>query len=794
MFSRVSVRKAGLLVLTGLIMFALAVTTLLTRQTTYAASAVTINGATTFQTIDGFGASEAFGQASSLESAPSSTQQTVLNDLFSTSTGAGLTFLRNLLPSTSADTIEPNNPGSPSATPSYASLGSSEGQVALAKQAMAYGVQIYGDAWSAPGFMKTNGSESGGGTLCGEPGASCSSGDWRQAYANYLLQYVKDYSAAGVPLSYLDFVNEPSFAASYSAMVMSSSQLADFLTILGPTFKNAGVSTNIVCCDSEGWNLASGDVSAIVGNPTAFSYVNNFTSHGYTAAPTSPINTNGKHIWETEWSTFDGLDNAWDDGSDASGFTWAQHIYTGFTAADLNAFFYWWGAVASSTTDNEGLLQFNGSTVTTSGRLWALANYSRFIRPGAVRIGATSGDSNLQVSAYKNTNGTVSIVVLNQSTSGIAASYSLQSAGVADGTTVTPYLTNGSNDTAAQGTTSVSGGAFSATIPGRSLVTYVLNGTSGVTPTPTAGTTPTATPTPITNGSGYAVNAGGPATGSFAADELFSGGSTNSTTNTIDTSAVTNPAPQAVYQTERYGNFTYTFPNLSPGATYTVRLHEAEFFWTSTGQRVFNVSINGQQVLTNFDIIAAAGGADRAIVEQFTTTATSSGQIAIQFTTVTDNAKISGIEILPGSSGVTPTPTPTQPPLTPTPTQSVPTPTPSPTSGTTGSSCSIQYVVSNQWSTGFSATINITNTGSTPINGWTLQFSFANSQVIQPSPWNGTFTQSGSAVTVSNLSYNGSIAAGGGTLSSAPGFNGSWSGTNAAPTAFALNGVACSVS
>ena len=323
------------------------------------------------------------------------------------------------------------------------------------------------------------------------------------------------------------------------------------------------------------------------------------------------------------------------------------------------------------------------------------------------------------------------------------------------------------------------------------------------TPTPTTGTTPTPTPTPITNGSGYAVNAGGPATGSFAADELFSGGSTNSTTNTIDTSAVTNPAPQAVYQTERYGNFTYTFPNLSPGATYTVRLHEAEFFWTSTGQRVFNVSINGQQVLTNFDIIAAAGGADRAIVEQFTTTATSSGQIAIQFTTVTDNAKISGIEILPGNSGVTPTPTPTQPPLTPTPTQSVPTPTPtqsvptptpSPTSGTTGSSCSIQYVVSNQWSTGFSATINITNTGSTPINGWTLQFSFANSQVIQPSPWNGTFTQSGSAVTVSNLSYNGSIAAGGGTLSSAPGFNGSWSGTNAAPTAFALNGVACSVS
>jgi endo-1,4-beta-xylanase len=313
--------------------------------------------------------------------------------------------------------------------------------------------------------------------------------------------------------------------------------------------------------------------------------------------------------------------------------------------------------------------------------------------------------------------------------------------------------------------------------------TSFLNALSSSSGTPTPTPTNTPTPTPIGNGSGYAVNAGGSATGSFAADELFSGGSTNSTTNTITTTGVTNPAPQAVYQTERYGNFTYTFPNLSPGGTYMVRLHEAEFFWSSTGQRVFNVSINGQQVLTNFDIIAAAGGADKAIVEQFTTTATSGGQIVIQFTTVTDNAKVSGIEILAGSSGVTPTPTPTQ---------TGSTPTPTPTVGNTGSSCSVHYVISNQWSTGFTATINITNTGSTTINGWTLQFTFPNGQVIQAGPWNGTFSQSGSAVTVTNLSYNGTIPPGG-SLASPPGFNASWSGSNQAPTAFTLNGAACSV-
>ncbi len=206
-----------------------------------------------------------------------------------------------------------------------------------------------------------------------------------------------------------------------------------------------------------------------------------FSSHGYSGAPNSPLNGIGsRHVWETEWSTFESRDNAWDDGTDASGFTWAQHIYPGLTAANLNGFLYWWGAVGSGTSDNEGLLQLasNGSVITT-GRLWAFANYSRFIRPGAVRIGASSGDSNLQVSAYKNTNGVLAIVVLNRSSNAITASYSLQNTGVADGTTVTPYLTNGSNNTAQQGTTSVSGGSFSATIPARSLVTYVLSGSSG---------------------------------------------------------------------------------------------------------------------------------------------------------------------------------------------------------------------------------------------------------------------------------------------------------------------------
>jgi len=151
------------------------------------------------------------------------------------------------------------------------------------------------------------------------------------------------------------------------------------------------------------------------------------------------------------------------------------------------------------------------------------------------------------------------------------------------------------------------------------------------------------------------------------------------------------------------------------------------------------------------------------------------------------------------STGSTPTPTPTQGTTpTATPTRGT-TPTATPTQGTTptatptqtsGSSCKVQYTITNQWQGGFGANIAITNTGSTAINGWSLQFSFANGQTITQL-WNGTVSQSGSAVTITNLSYNASIAPGA-TLSSAPGFNGSWNGSNSVPTSFKLNGVTCS--
>lgn len=129
------------------------------------------------------------------------------------------------------------------------------------------------------------------------------------------------------------------------------------------------------------------------------------------------------------------------------------------------------------------------------------------------------------------------------------------------------------------------------------------------------------------------------------------------------------------------------------------------------------------------------------------------------------------------------TPTPT-PGTTPT---STPTPTPTPSS----TNCQIHYGVVSQWAGGFETIFTITNTGSVAINGWTLRFSFANGQTITLG-WNGNFAQSGSAVTVTNLPSNATIPAGS-SLILEPSFEATWSGTNAAPTTFTLNGMVCSV-
>ncbi|HVZ74181.1 MAG TPA: malectin domain-containing carbohydrate-binding protein [Polyangia bacterium] len=152
--------------------------------------------------------------------------------------------------------------------------------------------------------------------------------------------------------------------------------------------------------------------------------------------------------------------------------------------------------------------------------------------------------------------------------------------------------------------------------------------------------------TATTSGS-IQINCGGPLVSPYVADVGFSGGSTVTRNNTINLSGAPNPAPASVYQSQRYGNFSYTLSGFPPSSSNTVRLHFADTHWTTAGSRVFNVAINGSTVLQNFDVVASAGAGNKAYITSFEATADASGVYVISFTTVKDAATVSGIEIYP---------------------------------------------------------------------------------------------------------------------------------------------------
>lgn len=141
-----------------------------------------------------------------------------------------------------------------------------------------------------------------------------------------------------------------------------------------------------------------------------------------------------------------------------------------------------------------------------------------------------------------------------------------------------------------------------------------------------------------------------PADGGFAADRDYTGGSTKSVGDAINVSAP-HAAPPAVYQSERWGACTYALPlpPLPTAQSYTVRLHFAETTYDAPGKRRFNVDIAGRRVLTDFDVFAEAGGANRAVVRDFPGFAPDrSGHIVIVFSRGSvDEPKISGIQVFP---------------------------------------------------------------------------------------------------------------------------------------------------
>ncbi|QNU65467.1 cellulosome protein dockerin type I [Ruminiclostridium herbifermentans] len=459
---------------TRLISLAIVLTLLLTMlvpTNLYAASTVTLDWNKEYQVIDGFGVSEAFHQSNNIALLGETKQKEIYDLLFSTEKGAGFSIFRSILGdggTWGGAQDGPNKTMQPSAN-TWDWNEKNDDQIPMYRTIQEeYGVdKLLYTVWSPPAWMKTNGSVVGGSLRS----------DMYQAYATYLAENIKNYkSKFGIEITHIGIQNEPDLETSYSSCKWTAAQFKTFMKdYLVPTFDKEGITAKVVMSENSQFNESY--AVDCLNDPVAVTRtdivgVHNYGNY-YNTLPTTKAK--GKGIWMTEVSDLNGNDLTINDG-----LKWAKQVYDFMTVTQGNAWMYWWGA-CYKTWNGEGLIQMdmNSKNYKVGKRLFTIGQYSRFVRPGWVRFDATKNPvSGVYVTAYKDpVTGKFAVVALNDGSSSQSISYNLQGF---EADSVIPYTTSASQDLAAGSKISISGNSFTATIPAKSVVTFVGETNAGV--------------------------------------------------------------------------------------------------------------------------------------------------------------------------------------------------------------------------------------------------------------------------------------------------------------------------
>lgn len=429
-----------------------------------AKSDVTVNWDEEHQVIEGFGCSQAC-DVYGFEVYDFPKKEEVLDLLFSQEKGIGLSILRaEVGAGLNLPTIEPED-GVWNFEPSI-------GDVWIMNEAQNRGAtKIISTVWSPPAWMKTNNSVTNGGRL---------KSDCYQKYADYLAQYCLKYKEIhGVDIYAISIANEPEYAASWQSCLWWSSQITDFVkNYLKPTFVRENVTSKIVIGET-GLAWTELFMKPVLNDQDACDAVDIVAGHYYRGSVREfPLSKEkGKQIWVAETSdTSEGLKVHMDDG-----VKWGKLIHEFMTVADANAFVYWNGANVQDVNVNLMRMNTNDNTIITTKRLYALGNFSKFIRPGYIRISATDNPvSGVCFSAYKDEEtGKFVIVAVNDSSTNRVIDINTQ--GFNSGI-LTPYVTNEEVSLKQYEDISSIDDKFTVSIGAESVVTFV--GELDTLPTP----------------------------------------------------------------------------------------------------------------------------------------------------------------------------------------------------------------------------------------------------------------------------------------------------------------------
>lgn len=407
------------------------------------------------QRIDGFGASSAWR----------STWTTAQADMFfsTNGTGCGLSLLRTRIVAAGS--------GSPSATPSTIEYN-------IMEMAQARGVRVWSAPWTPAVAFKTTNSLNGG-SYRGS-GANPTNLAYASQLANYVVWIKSTYN---VSLYAVSVQNEPdTITTGYESCGWSGAQIHDFVTNLYNAFVVAGVSsTKILLPESIHWSSTPGLYTPSSSDANVWQDVGILANHNYdgssfnVGATTTPaaLNSNGKALWETEVGTGDTF-----DGSITNAVYWATRIHLFMTAAQANAWHYWWLITANS--DNEGLTDISGNP---AKRMYALGQYSRFVRPNFNRIDVSGNTANTLISAYKDSTSPAFAIVAVNSNATTSVNQTFNLANFTTTGSVTPWITASGLNLVSNAPIAVSGSSFTYTLPALSVVTFVGQGQTNQAPT-----------------------------------------------------------------------------------------------------------------------------------------------------------------------------------------------------------------------------------------------------------------------------------------------------------------------
>jgi glucosylceramidase len=389
-----------------------------TTRNTAGLATISVDDTATYQEMVGFGAAITDAAAMNINRLPPDRREALLRELFDPDSGIGLSFTRLTIGASDFSprqySLDDMPPGQRDPRVARFSIEPNRVDVVpVVQRALAINPQlkIMASPWSAPGWMKTSGRLIGG-TL------------WPNAYgpfAQYLLGYVEAYDSLGVPIYAITVQNEPHFEpTNYPGMRLDPSDRARFIREnLGPLFQRKRISTLILEWDHN-WDDPDAPLR-VLGDSVARRYIAGVAWHCYGGDVTAQTKVHDAYpavdTYFTEcsggdWSPAFADNLVWNVRTLIIGATrnWARGVLLWNLALDELH-----GPYTGGCGNCRGVVTINSlsGAVTRNVEYYALGHASRFVRPGARRIGSTSGVAGLESVAFRNPDSSRVLIVVN---------------------------------------------------------------------------------------------------------------------------------------------------------------------------------------------------------------------------------------------------------------------------------------------------------------------------------------------------------------------------------------------